>query len=114
MAKTIEERNSEYAENLAKLIRIETVSNVNDKSLKKFRVFHKALREMFPALFEVAEAEDFEGSLLLRWSGNGKTSAKKPILLMSHHDVVEASGKWQHEAFSGDIVEGKLLGKGNP
>ena len=45
---------------------------------------------------------------------NGAVREKaEPILLMSHHDVVEANGKWDHEPFSGDIDgHGNLWGQG--
>ena len=52
----------------------------------------------------------FDGSLLFKWSGKGNG---EPILLMSHQDVVEANGQWQHEPFSGDIDEkGRVWGRG--
>lgn len=38
------------------------------------------------------EVKDIDGALLYRWKG--KDSAKAPVLLMSHHDVVEAVGEW--------------------
>ncbi len=31
---------------------------------------------------------------------------------MAHLDVVPVEGTWQHDAFSGDIVDGKLWGRG--
>ena len=52
----------------------------------------------------------FNGSLLFKWEGEGKT---EPILMMSHHDVVEATGTWTHEPFSGHIDEtGRVWGRG--
>ena len=35
-----------------------------------------------------------------------------PIMLMHHHDVVEAPGNWQHPPFSGEIADGKVWGRG--
>ncbi len=31
---------------------------------------------------------------------------------MSHHDVVEATGKWKYPPFDGTIIDGKIWGRG--
>lgn len=102
-------RTSEYAESLARLIREETISVYYKPDPTRFREFHKVLREEFPHLFEVAEFEDFEGSILLRWRGS---SADDPILFMNHMDVVEAGGEWKYPPFSAVIADGKMFGRG--
>lgn len=102
-------RSEKYAGELAQLIRAETVSELGKKNEEKFSAFHEKLFDMFPSLFAAAETEDFDGSLLIRWKG--KTGAE-PILLMSHHDVVEAPGDWTHPPFAGEIAEGRLWGRG--
>ncbi len=51
-----------------------------------------------------------DGSLLLKWKGTDENL--KPVMLMNHHDVVEASGAWTHPAFSGAIADGKVWGRG--
>ena len=99
-----------YAGRLSRLIKIETVSRFGQTDLTKFHRFHEALKEEFPAISSVCEWEEHEGSLLLRW--RGKDSGKMPILLMNHHDVVEASGEWKYPPFSGEIAEGKVWGRG--
>ena len=86
-----EERTELYGQRLAALIRMETVSKKNQTDKSKFYAFQQLLREMFPQLFACCEYEDFDGSFLLRWKGR---SEEKPILLMNHHDVVEAPGSW--------------------
>lgn len=55
---------------------------------------------MFPKLFKVCTFENFDGSFLMRWQG--KTD-KEPVMLMNHHDVVEATGEWTHAPFGGVI-----------
>ena len=104
-----EERTELYGQRLAALIRMETVSKKNQTDKSKFYAFQQLLREMFPNLFACCEYEDFDGSFLLRWKGR---SAEKPILLMNHHDVVEAPGSWSYPPFSGTIADGKLWGRG--
>lgn len=102
-------RNKAYAERLSRLIQAETISTFNQTDRTKFYRFHDLLREMFPHLFAVCTFEDFDGSFLMRWQGRGKG---EPIMLMNHHDVVEASGEWKYPPFSGAIAEGKVWGRG--
>ncbi len=114
--KKIENKSCEkYRQNLKSMIRHETISVLGQKDLSKFRKFHALLAELFPSLFEASEVEDFDGSLLLRWCGKAGTPHGEtglPILLMSHHDVVEANGDWIHPPFSGEISDGKMWGRG--
>ena len=104
------ERAVEYGKKLSVLVRKETVSSRFESDRTKFLEFHKILEEMFPNIHKNCEKHVFNGSLLYKWSGKGK---HEPILLMSHHDVVEANGIWEHEPFSGDIdAEGRVWGRG--
>lgn len=105
-----ENRNLTYAKILSQLIQAETVSAIDQTDLTKFYEFHKLLEKFFPKLFSTVEKEEFEGSLLLKLKG--KDSTKNPVLFMSHHDVVEAPGEWKYPAFSGEIAEGKVWGRG--
>lgn len=102
-------RASRYAQTLAELIRCETVSVIGQTGGEKFGRFHQLLKETFPHLFAAAQLEEFDGSLLLRWPGQTRDM---PILLMSHHDVVEATGPWSHPPFAGEIDGGRLWGRG--
>lgn len=103
-------RAREYGRRLAKLIQKETVSSRNDTDRKKFYEFHKELEELFPKVHKTCEKHEFNGNILFRWKGKGTS---EPILLMSHHDVVEAAGEWKHDPFSGDIDEkGCVWGRG--
>lgn len=97
------------AEKLSKMIRCNTTSYENQKDISNFFEFHKLLRELFPLVHEKLELTVIDGNLLYFWKG--KTS-EKPILLMSHQDVVPAEGEWTHEPFSGDIADGKVWGRG--
>lgn len=103
------EDQKKYEQNLKEMIMAETISAVDQEDLSKFRKFHSLLAELFSSLFSVAEVEDFDGSLLIKWAGK---SSDAPILLMSHHDVVEACGAWTHQPFGGEISDGKLWGRG--
>ena len=102
-------RTSGYAQTLSALIQVETISQENQTDRSKFYRFHQLLRQLFPHLFSVCTFEDFDGSFLLCWKGR---STEDPILLMNHHDVVEAPGEWKYPPFSGAIAEGKIWGRG--
>ena len=104
------ERAEKYGKQLAQLIQKETISSRFDDDRTKFMEFHDILEEVFPLIHKTCEKHVFNGSLLFKWSGKGNT---EPILFMSHHDVVEANGTWEHGAFSGDIDEkGRVWGRG--
>ena len=96
-----------YESKLSRMIRIETVSSEHQQDKSKFYRFRELLAELFPHIFSVCELEDFDGSFLLHWKGE-----EDPILMMNHHDVVAASGKWCHAPFSGRIADGKVWGRG--
>ena len=82
-------RTLKYAHCLSRLIQAKTISRKNQTDITEFYQFHNLLRNCFPHIFSVCEYEDFSGSFLLHWKGHG---IGDPILLMNHHDVVEASG----------------------
>ena len=104
------ERAVEYGKKLSTLVQKETISSRFEPDRTKFFEFHEILEEMFPNIHKTCEKHVFNGSLLFKWSGKGN---HEPILFMSHHDVVEAGGTWEHEPFSGDIDEkGRVWGRG--
>ena len=104
------ERAREYGRRLSKMIQKETVSSRADTDRTKFYDFHKELETLFPKVHNTCEKHEFKGNLLFKWKGKG---LHEPILLMSHHDVVEATGEWKHEPFSGDIDDkGCVWGRG--
>ena len=105
-----DDRAVRYGERLARMVRCETISSRDKQDVEKFRKFHSVLAELFPLVHENCERHEFDGSLLYRWAGRGEAD---PIILMSHQDVVEAGGKWEHGPFSGDIDEtGRVWGRG--
>ena len=103
------ERVEFYAQKLSEMVRCETVSDPNDPQIEKFLGFHKKLEELFPLVHEKLEKTEIDGNLLYYWKGK---SSAKPIVLMSHQDVVPAEGVWEHGPFSGDIADGKVWGRG--
>jgi len=103
-------RAKKYGQQLSKLVQKETISSRFEEDRTKFLEFHEILEETFPHVHKNCDKHVFNGSLLFKWSGKGN---HEPILFMSHHDVVEANGTWEHEPFSGDIDEnGCVWGRG--
>ena len=101
-----------YGEKLSAMVKIETVSSRFDPDRTKFYAFQESLPALFPRVFENCEVHHpGDGLVLYLKSENPKA---EPILLMSHHDVVEAKAEgWEHGPFSGDIDEqGRVWGRG--
>jgi len=99
-----------HAENLSKMIQIDSVSVRGSLDKTKIYAFHECLEKLYPNIHKKLEKVDIDGALLFRW--RGEHPAEKPILLMSHMDVVEASGEWRYPPFSGTIDKGKIWGRG--
>lgn len=104
-----EEEALRLAEKLSEMIKYDTTSHAGVAEVEKFLGFHKVLEKLFPLVHEKLQKTEIDGNLLFYWKGK---SSEKPILLMSHQDVVPAEGEWIHEPFSGDIADGKMWGRG--
>src|SRR5690349_4338727 len=97
---------------LQALVRIPTVSyrEVERVDTAAFDDFLVELERQFPLLHERLELTRVHThGLLFRWPGR---SAAKPVVLMAHLDVVPVEGTWQHDAFSGAVVDGQVWGRG--
>jgi len=103
------ERALAYARKLSAMVRCETVSVPGEDQREKFLAFHKVLEELFPLVHAKLEKTEIDGNLLYHWKGE---QAGRPLVLMSHQDVVPAEGEWEHGPFSGDIDGGKVWGRG--
>lgn len=99
------------AQKLGDMVRVPCVSKNEDEDLTEFYNYHKVLEKCFPLLHQKLEKTVFDGSLLYYWKGADPT--EKPILLMGHQDVVPANDEgWSVGAFSGEVVDGNLYGRG--
>lgn len=104
-----EKESLELAQKLSQMIKFDTTSHQGVNEAEKFREFHKVLEKLFPKVFEKLEKTEIDGNLLFYWKGK---SSEKPILLMSHQDVVPAEGEWKYPPFSGEIADKKVWGRG--
>lgn len=122
-------------------IRIPTVSHevYEETDFKPFKRFMAYLQEVYPEVYRVMETDVVnEYGLVFRWKG--KNSDLKPILFLSHYDVVPVVGydpsvmtasdtifrpdgnhlppvgsvpdKWDYSPFSGAVVNGRIYGRG--
>lgn len=102
---------------LSEAIQIKTIS-YDEASLidsTAFQQFRTYLQDTYPVIFSNTEYHLFgEFSYLIKWEGKNK--ALKPIILMSHFDVVPALdenlSEWKEPPFSGKIKEGFIWGRG--
>ncbi|ODV91457.1 hypothetical protein CANCADRAFT_71203 [Tortispora caseinolytica NRRL Y-17796] len=81
-----------------------------------FDEFHKYLKESFPSIYSKFKVETVNTyNLLLTWEGSNKDL--KPILYMSHQDVVtvppDTWTQWTHPPFSGHFDGTFLHGRGS-
>ncbi len=103
--------------NLSKAIQYPTISFSEDAipDSTAFYGFHRFLLETFPLVHENLSLEKISDySLLFTWKG--KDQNKKPIILMSHQDVVPVDEPtlkdWEAAPFEGKITDTDIIGRG--
>ncbi len=99
----------ELVELLRALIRIKSVNPPGDE-IKAARFVEQILKaEGIPST--VVEPFPGRGSIVARLHGDG--GAGKPLVLLSHLDVVPADpAGWRHDPFGGDLADGYVWGRG--
>ena len=104
-------------QNLSKGLQYPTISyseNAIPDSIAFFG-FHRFLEKAFPLTHEKLSLKKISTySLLYTWKGSD--SSKKPIILMSHQDVVPVDqptlNDWEAGPFEGRISESSIIGRG--
>ena len=107
---SLEERDLRYAERLAEMIRCRTVSKKDGFEAEEFLKLRQVIETLFPRMTEAAE-RTILGKDAYLYKLKGKDESRN-VMVMSHHDVVEAKGTWREKAFGGTIRDGKLWGRG--
>lgn len=97
-------------ENLSEMVQIQTISTEDDRYIDNMYKMHDYVLKRFENIAKVCTLTDYNGGMMIKWQG--KTEHKKPLVLMSHLDVVPAMGKWDKDAFSGEIKDGVIWGRG--
>ena len=106
------------AERLGEALRFRTVTLVskapgNEPGYAPFAGFLRFLRDAFPHVAESLRWEQLgELALLLTWES--ALPAPSALLLYAHFDVVPPGDEsaWSHGAFSGDVADGYIWGRG--
>lgn len=98
---------------------IPTVSSANyeDTDFGPFDQFKTYLEQSYPEIYHIMETHTINDyGLVFRWKG--KKDHLKPILFLSHYDVVPpgeypvSMERWDHPPFSGAIADGRIFGRG--
>lgn len=99
-----------YVARLRKMIECETVSKKDSFTPGEFMRLRAVMKELFPLVHEKAEIMYFSDDCwVYKIEGTNKD---ENVLLMSHHDVVEAEGEWKYPPFECQEHEGKIWGRG--
>ena len=104
------EKEREYVEKLSKMIECRTVWTKSGENVAEFDKFYATLTEIFPNIAAKAKKLTFGGGCFF-YVIEGK-NAKKNILLMSHHDVVDGGDGWESDPFVATEKDGYLFGRG--
>lgn len=101
---------NEYSQRLAKMIQCRTVSVKGSYDDTEFKKLRETMVQLFPEIHRTAEIKIFsEDCWIYKIKGSDES---RNIMLMSHHDVVAADGKWSSDPFSAEIKDGKMWGRG--
>jgi len=105
------------ANRLAQALRFQTVSHQDPAALDReaFLGLQGYLAQQFPLVHARLKRETIHDyTLLFTWQGSDPV--RRPIVLMSHLDVVPVEpgteAKWSYPAFGGSIAEGFIWGRG--
>lgn len=105
------------AKKMSEAVKVDTVSYMDKSRIDygKFEAYHQMLESEFPKCHEVMHKEVVaDYSLIFKWEG--KDSNKKPIVFLSHIDVVPIAegtvADWKEPPFSGNIQDGYVWGRG--
>ena len=105
-----EAEQKEYALKLGEMIRCETVSKSESYDETEFKKLRETVEKLFPTVHEKAEKMIFSDDCWI-YKIKGKDESRN-IMIMSHHDVVAATGEWSHPGFCGEIFDDALWGRG--
>ena len=100
------------AQRLSAAVRCRSISGCANAA--PFLQLHELIRSGYPNLMRCGRFETVGRSVLI--SIPGSDPALRPALFMSHLDVVPVipgtENDWTHDAFSGDIADGYIWGRG--
>ena len=104
------EKRDEYISILSEMVNCKTVYTRDGENAEEYKKFYSVIENAFPNITKSAKRLTF-GMGCFVYVIEGK-NATKNIMLMSHHDVVEAGEGWESDAFSATLRDGNLYGRG--
>ena len=99
-----------YVATLKKMVDCKTVYTKECVNQGAYDAFYTILEKEFPTLHKMAKRMTF-GSGCFVYMIEGK-NAKKNVMLMSHHDVVDGDDAWETDPFCAVEKDGALWGRG--
>ncbi len=103
-------QNARYAATLKELVDCKTVWTADGANRAEYERFYQTVARAFPTLHARAERLTFgDGCFFYVIRGR---NAKKNLLFMSHHDVVDGGGGWDTDPFCAVEKTGALYGRG--
>jgi carboxypeptidase PM20D1 len=105
------------AERLGEAIRLRTVSHqdADRNDWAEWDRLHAWLAATYPSA-HAAMRRELAGGRTLLYTWPGSDAARRPIVLLAHHDVVPVTagteGDWRHPPFAGVIADGAVWGRG--
>ena len=113
--KSSEMGTDEAVERFRQMLSVPTVWNRDNPSASRetFDQFVPLMRKLYPLTFSQLELEMVNDyGILLTWKGQNPHAA--PVVLMAHHDVVEANPTgWSHDPFAATIDDGRIFARGS-
>lgn len=103
-------RAEELARRLGKMIQCATVSHKESYDDTEFAKLRGVVEDLFPLVHSKAERMIFSEDCWL-YLLKGKDQSRC-VVLMSHHDVAAVGEGWKYPPFSGEIVQGRIWGRG--
>ena len=104
------EKCREYSKILSEMINCKTVFTTEGGNKAEYEKFYSVIENNFPNIAAKAKKLVF-GSGCFVYVIEGK-EAKKNIMLMSHHDVVDGGEGWNTEPFEAKEKDGYIYGRG--
>lgn len=107
---TTPEKLERYVKTLKRMVDCKTVFSKDFVNQPEYDEFYRILEQEFPLLHKNAKRLTF-GSGCFVYVIEGK-NARKNVMLMSHHDVVDGGEGWETDPFGAVVKDGSLWGRG--
>lgn len=92
----------------SELVKINSENPINTE--KKITDFICNWLEDANISYQLQEVEKDRNNIIARLPGAGE---RQPLVIIAHCDTVPAGRRWKHDPFGGEIIDGKLYGRGS-